>query len=326
MIYILNLTYEDQFKGYKDEKFPNWYRIRAVNDGTFGIDLLLNNMDETKLNEEVYHSQGAMAELYKDRVSVAFDKKTLNAFVLAAMQFDLDVFLAAFPIGKEGYGKLVNHYIKSGQLYSYKYDEEKKVMLMIFSLRQMPGARITDTFLNVTDEFKNWKGVSVIYTSQGGFVLNERSQIVKNGESVKRDTYMRFKDNVHNMYLEGNPLMLRKYFPGRPTWTVILTKPTLENKVREILAEGYHMTDKRLNLVVADGGKDLKEKCEKLVKRGITAVTYYLAGNTYTSIEVRKSDIRKAISEDLRTNYFANKFKRISVLTPDGVSSHIDIS
>ena len=333
MIYVANFTYGSQFKGFKSKRNENWFRIRTKSGiPPYGIDMLITKIDTNKIDVNAFEpmeESNTLRVLYPEKVSVAFDKKTLNAFILSAMKFDADVFIVSIPIGPEGHGDLINHYINNGQLYSYSYDLKNGIMHLIFSLRRANGARLTDTLVHEVDgNGRNFTGITIMYSqAEKKFVINKENYLLRDKEKLpQRDTYMRDKVNVINPNSDSKEVSLRKYFPGRPCWTVILTNPSLEDKVREILAENYHMSDKRLNLVVADGSKELKEKCEELAEKKITAVTYYLAGKKYTSQEVRTPAGRDEVREHLRTNCFGNNFERISVITSDGISSHIDIN
>lgn len=326
MFYLLDTTSGDEKAFEIIKKDDLWTRVQYKAHPKFGIGVLTREDfsfdDFIDLNGEEY-AKDILVKLTDIPVTASFNRKTLAPYIMKANKFENDIFIAAFDCGDM---ELVNHSIRFTNLIDYYQDKKRGRMILIFTMRR--GYRddygytsISESFMKNVDGKQHWLSYCVTYEpSTASFIALKNTVTTTPGQKPdKKHVPIRMNKNIQ---IENGNVRLRKYYPSRPTWTVILTQASKEQEVRDVLESRYNMKDKRLNLVVAKSNEMLKQVVGKLRHDNITAVTYYIDKFENTQ-EVRKN--LDSVRESIDTNFYGDQFQKTFVLSPNGDATYIRV-
>ena len=318
MIYIYNETAKAQWKIY--EKNSSFLRLENKFDRKLGFDIRDIGLEREDFSDDALGTTNntKITMLCDKKTSVVFERKALLPFVIAGDKYNTDVIIATFDLSDGR--RILNHRIREGNVYTYSYDLENQTFTVIFTLNT--GKRSPSIQEIFRDEEHKMIYRKVIYWNdrQEEYGVNSRELTIAKLPPKGERGYINVNDeSIDN----GNGINIRCYTPSRPTWTVIVTKPSKVDDAKKILEERYHMTDNRLNLIVAKDSKELRDEARSLrEKEHVKAVTYFIDN---VDCEKLRADIDNYAAE-IENNKFGTYFNKIFALTNDGMVSRLKVN
>ena len=322
MIYVFNETEKSAWA----VKSKNDY-FYQISGGKIGIDLSKTGLDNGPL-EDVFHTDlltgyGCKPLLDKPgaitlgcvcdkKTLIVFDKRNLNPFIHSIgekVRYNNNLFLCAFDMTYQAVYS-VNAY--NGNIYSYDYDSENKVLYVIFSLKE--GTDHTLRVVGKTDRGSIYrKRIILSKTDPDKYVMNynvwpDEDSIPCNSKGEK---IIDLRDNRSN---DLTNIRIKVYRPKRPCANVAVLSETIDS-CKAIIDKRYHIDPKHSNFFTVDEKKGgLKGLISFLRKRKLDTVTIF--STDYTLADVKPK------SKEIRDNFLNDKgfksFKTVQLMMKDG--------
>ena len=318
MIYVYNETTEAQWH-LETEQIKENFSIHTLANKDYpflcikvkkGIDanqFVFNEKEDNTKSENVY-------TLMATPVVLGLDRKNFDPYIApirSEKKKDDEIFLATFELNKDD--RILNAFVRDGHIINYACDVNGQRFVVIFTLnrhKDKANPRFSLTMRDVNWNFIRKREIIIDMKNGGVKVYNKNMRF----ESAKNDRFVNLTDNSDK---DGTDIVLPTYIPMRPSYNIYVKNQEEKEKVESLISERFHMDtskDKAVHFIVADEISNLPKVIDSLVRRDVTAMTYFIGDKNADELKANKDEVY----DQIRDNAYGKDFVYVLGLSNDG--------